>query len=219
MRIDRAGLPFILGALLPAIAFAVAGYMVLATTFLLLSLGFVLFFRDPERRILASENEVVSPADGRILVAGHHKGSYAPSGEWLQVSVFLSPLDVHINRAPVSGRVMGVEHQAGRFFSAYRNDAAVSNERTEIWIDHKGQTVVCRQIVGFLARRIVCRIKSGDDLCTGDRIGLMKFGSRMDVFLPVTADLQVKAGQLVRGGETVIATLSSTTRTAVNVKV
>lgn len=210
MRIDRAGLPFILGALFPAVAFAMAGQTVLAAVLFFLSLGFVLFFRDPERRILASGNEVVSPADGRILVAGPHKGSYAPSGEWLQVSVFLSPLDVHINRAPVSGRVMGVEYKAGRFFSAYRNNSAALNARTEIWINHEGQAVVCRQIVGFLARRIVCRIKSGDDLCTGDRIGLMKFGSRMDVFLPVTAELQVRVGQLVRGGETVIATLTST---------
>ena len=118
--------------------------------------------------------------------------------------------DRHINRAPVSGRVMGVEYKAGRFFSAYRNNSAALNARTEIWINHEGQAVVCRQIVGFLARRIVCRIKSGDDLCTGDRIGLMKFGSRMDVFLPVTAELQVRVGQLVRGGETVIATLTST---------
>ena len=211
MRIDRAGFPFILGALFPAVAFTIAGQTALAAILFLLGLGFVLFFRDPERRVLASGNEVVSPADGRILVAEHHKGSYAPSGEWLQVSVFLSPLDVHINRAPVSGRVIEVEHQAGRFFSAYRKDAAALNSRTEIWIEHKGQAIVCRQIVGFLARRIVCRIKSGDDLCTGDRIGLMKFGSRMDVFLPVTADLQVKVGQLVRGGETVIATLASTT--------
>jgi phosphatidylserine decarboxylase len=123
------------------------------------------------------------------------------------VSIFLSPLDVHVNRVPVSGRVTRVSYSRGRFLPAYRHDAATTNERSEIWIDHRGQTIVVRQIVGILARRVVCRIEAGTDVHAGDRFGIMKFGSRMDVFVPMSATLKVSVGESVRGGETVIAVL------------
>jgi len=116
-------------------------------------------------------------------------------------------MDVHVNRVPVSGRVTRVTFTRGRFLPAYRHDAGISNERSEIWIDHDGQTVVARQIVGVLARRVVCRVQSGAEVRAGDRFGIMKFGSRMDVFVPTTATLTVAVGQLVRGGESVIAVL------------
>src|SRR5207253_7471430 len=130
-----------------------------------------------------------------------------PPGSWQQVSIFLSPMDVHVNRIPVSGRVTRVTFMRGRFLPAYRRDAATLNERSEVWIDHAGQTVIVRQIVGVLARRVVCRIGSGAHVHAGDRFGIMKFGSRMDVFLPPTATIRVKVGDLVRGGETIIAVL------------
>ena len=113
-----------------------------------------------------------------------------------------------INRTPVAGRVTRVDYVPGTFVPAYREDAR-KNEHSEIWIDHDGQTVVARQVVGVLARRVVCRVKTGDELTPGERIGLMKFGSRMDVFVPSSATLTVAAGETVRGGETIIARLTS----------
>jgi phosphatidylserine decarboxylase len=112
-----------------------------------------------------------------------------------------------VNRVPVSGRVTGVAFTRGRFLPAYRHDAGAVNERSEIRIEHEGQTIVARQIVGILARRVVCRLERGATVQAGDRYGIMKFGSRMDVFVPQTATITVKVGQQVRGGETVIAVL------------
>jgi phosphatidylserine decarboxylase len=190
---------------LAAAAAAVSG--ALTVPFLVLAGFFLFFFRDPERRVAGADADVLAPADGRVIVAGPAVADAAPPGSWQQVSVFLSPLDVHVNRVPVSGRVTRVVYTAGRFLPAYRHEAAGSNERSEIWIDHAGQTIVARQIVGILARRVVCRIAAGADVHAGDRFGIMKFGSRMDVFVPVSATLRVKVGESVRGGETVIAVL------------
>jgi phosphatidylserine decarboxylase len=175
--------------------------------FLVLAALFLFFFRDPERRVASGADDVVAPADGRVIVAGPAAAEAAPHGAWQQVSIFLSPMDVHVNRIPASGRVTRVLYTRGRFLPAYRSEAAASNERSEIWIDHNGQTIVARQIVGILARRVVCRIKAGTEVHAGDRFGVMKFGSRMDVFVPPTATLRVKVGESVRGGETVIAVL------------
>lgn len=207
MRLDSAGLPFIGGAL--ALAFlsgATIGW-VLALPFVALGLFFAFFFRDPDRAAPLGENDVVSPADGRVLVAGPAIPGTPPPGEWMQVSIFLSPLDVHVNRIPAAGRVTRVQYTPGRFLPAYRPDAGSTNERCEVWIDHSGQTIVARQIVGVLARRVVCRVEPGADVRAGDRFGIMKFGSRMDVFLPPTATIAVEIGDAVRGGETVIAVL------------
>ena len=150
---------------------------------------------------------MLSPADGRVLVAGPAIPDAAPPGAWQQISIFLSPMDVHVNRVPVSGRVTRVSFTPGRFLPAYRHDAGDDNERSEIWIDHDGQMIVARQIVGMLARRVVCRVEAGAHVRAGDRYGIMKFGSRMDVFLPPTRRIRVKVGDTVRGGETVIAVL------------
>jgi phosphatidylserine decarboxylase len=124
------------------------------------------------------------------------------------VSIFLSPMDVHVNRIPASGRVTRVTFRPGRFLPAYRHESGRENERSEIWIDHQGQAVVARQVVGMLARRVVCRVSAGAEVHAGDRFGIMKFGSRMDVFVPTTATLQVAVGDMVRGGESVIAVLN-----------
>lgn len=211
MRIDSAGFPFILGALvLAAVAGAIGGWP-FAVPLAALALFFAFFFRDPERRVppTASDNDVLSPADGEVLVAGEAMVEAAPSGSWRQISIFLSPMDVHVNRVPASGRVTRVVLTRGRFLPAYRREAATINERSEIWIDHQGQPIVARQIVGILARRVVCRLQEGAVVRAGDRLGIMKFGSRMDVFVPATAFIAVKVGDKVRGGETVIAMLHS----------
>lgn len=205
--IDPAGWPFIVGAAGLAVAAAILVSRGAAAPFLLLALIFVFFFRDPERRISAPADAVLSPADGRVLVAGSADPAATPPGDWKQISIFLSPMDVHVNRVPVSGRVTKVTYTPGRFLPAYHRDAASANERSEIWIDHRGQHIVARQIVGVLARRVVCRVRKGDEVRAGDRYGVMKFGSRMDVFVPSRSEIRVRVGEAVRAGETVIAVL------------
>ncbi len=211
IHIDPAALPFIGGALALALAWVVAGAWLGALPFLLLAGFFLFFFRDPDRLSPSDEEAVLSPADGRVLVAGLAPAESSPPGSWQQVSIFLSPMDVHVNRIPASGRVTRVTFKPGRFLPAYRHDAGTTNERSEIWIDHGGQTIVARQIVGMLARRVVCRVATGTDVRAGDRFGIMKFGSRMDVFVPLDATITVAVGDMVRGGETVIAVLHSQT--------
>jgi len=208
MKIDRAGVPFIAAALVPAAGLAAARRPALASSFALLAGFFAYFFRDPDRQVPTGEGLVVSPADGRVMISGPSDGRWAPAGEWTQITIFLSPMDVHINRTPVGGRVTRIDYRPGKFLPAY-DQGSNDNELNEIWIDSDGQTVVVRQVVGILARRIVCRVRQGDMLERGERIGLMKFGSRMDVFLPVSADIQVKVGQTVVAGETVLAVLDS----------
>ena len=209
MKIDRAGLPFIAGAMLPAAALAGARRYGWAAGFAALGAFFTYFFRDPERDVPAAAGLVVSPADGRVVIAGPSDGRWSPAGAWKQITIFLSPMDVHMNRSPVAGRVSRIEYRPGKFLPAYKEEAG-ANELNEIWIDHHGEPIVIRQIVGVLARRVVCRIQEGQRLERGERIGLMKFGSRMDVFLPMRAELLVNVGQTVVGGETVLARLDST---------
>jgi len=205
--IDPAGFPFVGGALAAALIAGAGVAWWVATPFLVLAGFFLFFFRDPDRRGSTDPDVVLSPADGRVLIAGPALAAAAPPGDWRQVSIFLSPMDVHVNRVPASGRVTRVTFTAGRFLPAYRHDAGSVNERSEIWIDHGGQTIVARQVVGILARRVVCRLNIGATVRAGERYGIMKFGSRMDVFLPVMAELHVNVGDAVRGGETVIAVL------------
>jgi phosphatidylserine decarboxylase len=209
LRIDSAGFPFIAGALLVGLLVGAIGSWLLALPWLVLAAFFLFFFRDPHRVSPSTAAAVLSPADGRVLVAGPAVADSAPPGSWQQVSIFLSPMDVHVNRIPASGTVTQVSFKPGRFLPAYKHDAGSANERSEIWIDHHGQPVVARQIVGMLARRVVCRVAAGTKVRAGDRFGIMKFGSRMDVFVPLDATILVKVGESVRGGETVIAMLHS----------
>ena len=209
MRIDPAGWPFVLGALvITALIWLLTG-PIIGVPLLIVS-GFLLFFfRDPDRVHNALSSAVISPADGRVMVAGAPTGEATPAGRWQQISIFLSPMNVHVNRIPVSGRVTRVEYHPGRFLPAYKKESGDLNERSEVTIDHEGQPIVVRQIVGLLARRVVCRTREGAEVKAGERFGVMKFGSRMDVFVPLDATLQVRVGQTVVGGVTVIATLTS----------
>jgi phosphatidylserine decarboxylase len=208
MKIDRAGYPFIGGALVPAAIAAAARRPMVATSLALLGGFFAYFFRDPDRQVPQEPDLVVSPADGTVMIAGPTDHRWAPPGEWQQITIFLSPVDVHINRTPVEGRITKLHYRPGRFLPAY-NEASNDNELNELWIDSNGRMIVVRQVVGILARRIVCRVVQGQQLERGQRIGLMKFGSRMDVFLPPDAQLRVGVGERVVGGETVLATLGS----------
>jgi phosphatidylserine decarboxylase len=207
VTIDRAGYPFIGGTAALAIAAALTVGSAGAVPLFLLAAFFLYFFRDPDRDSPQDPALVLSPADGRVLVAAPADPQAAPPGEWKQISIFLSPMDVHVNRTPVSGRVTKVDFRRGKFLPAYHKDAAATNERSEIWVDHGGIPVVFRQLVGILARRVVTRVQPGAELHAGERVGLMKFGSRMDVFVPPSAELKVKVDEPVVGGVTVIAVL------------
>ncbi len=209
VKIDSAALPFVALAAAPAAVASVVAPTSVAVALLVLPVVVAFFFRDPARRSPPDPHLVLSPADGRVMHAGSARAGEAPPGEWLQVTIFLSVLDVHINRTPVTGRVTRVEHVPGSFRAAFRPDAH-ENEHSEIWIEHGAETIVVRQVVGLLARRVVCRLGAGDHVDIGQRIGLMKFGSRMDVFLPLTAALTVAKGDRVVGGVTVIARLAET---------
>jgi len=209
MGIDRAGAPFVGGALVLAALAAWLGSGWWAIPFVLLAAFLGFFFRDPDRVIGSDALAVLSPADGRVMVAGPGQPSVAPEGDWQQISIFLSPMDVHINRVPFGGTLTRVTYQPGRFLPAYRSESGAQNERTELWVERDGRTVVFRQVVGVLARRVVCRVREGETVKTGDRFGLMKFGSRMDVFVDRDARLLVKAGETVRAGETRLAEFPS----------
>lgn len=208
MKIDRAGFPFIVGCLAPAAVLVSVRRPGWALPLVGLAGCFGFFFRDPDRETPDDPLAVVAPADGRVLHAGPADDTVAPDGRWSQISIFLSPLDVHVNRTPVAGRVVDVSYRPGRFLPAYDDAAASQNERCEIRLAQGGRTVVCRQVVGVLARRIVCRLEPGMDVEAGQRLGIMKFGSRMDVFVPPDSAITTAVGDRVRGGETIVAWLT-----------
>ena len=208
MRIDPAGWPFVIGGLVVAVVAAFFAGTIYGLVLLGLTTFFLFFFRDPERHVDAPAEAVLSPADGRVMLAGQSTASGFPASQWQQISIFLSPMDVHINRMPVTGTILKVAYHPGRFMPAFKAEAGDLNEFTEVTVDHGGQTIVVRQIVGILARRIVCRMTQGDRVQAGDRMGVMKFGSRMDVFLPLSATVHSRVNDKVVGGRTVIATLS-----------
>lgn len=202
--LDRAGWPFILGAAGVSLAGAWLGGRLWTVPGVLLALGFVFFFRDPDRALPADQALVLAPADGQVKFVGAAMPG-GPPGTWQQITIFLSPLDVHVNRAPVSGRVTKVLYKPGRFLPAYRPESGAVNEQSEVWVDHDGRPAVYRQVVGILARRVVSRVQEGDQLRVGQRVGVMKFGSRMDVFLPTDLAIQVAAGDRVVAGVTVLS--------------
>lgn len=209
--VDRAGAPATALASLPAAAAALSGRRGTALALLSLPVAIAAFFRDPSRgpdHGPVAANLVLSPADGKVMYAGPGQPDVAPPGDWQQVSIFLSAFDVHINRAPYGGRITDVTYTPGRWLAAYKHESAYLNERSDITVEREvdGETrrVIYRQIVGLMARRVVTRVKAGDVTDTGQRIGLMKFGSRMDVFVPPEVTLTVEAGMRVVAGETVL---------------
>lgn len=201
----KEGYPFVAAMLLPALILAVLGWFFGSATlfaaafvFVALTLFMAYFFRDPERVIPDRPGIVVSAADGRVT-----RVETRPEGKF--VSVFLSPLDVHVNRSPIAGKIVKVEYIKGRKDPATSDNASLVNERNSITIDGDGMTVVCTQIAGIVARRIVCWAQNGDNLELGQRFGLIKFSSRTDLLMPSNVDVLVKPGDRVVGGETIIA--------------
>lgn len=203
----KEGLPFIITPLVIALGFAFAsqwftGAFFFAALFIAVALFMVYFFRDPHRIVPTEADIIVSAADGKVT-----RIDETDAGKL--VSVFLSPVDVHINRAPISGKVIKVEYLKGKKVPATRNDASLVNERNSLTIEGEKMTVVCTQIAGILARRIVCWSKAGDNLSLGEKFGLIKFSSRTDLLMPKEVEILVKIGDRVVGGETIIARLNN----------
>jgi phosphatidylserine decarboxylase len=177
----------------------------LALPFIIGFAFFVNFFRDPERRPPEDQLAIVSPADGKIVFASQKRPGLAPDEFQYQVSIFMSPLDVHVNRTPYAGIVRSVEHTPGGFSAAYLDEASLKNEQTSLYIDTGHGPLLVRQIAGALARRIVCRVTEGTALKKGQRFGMIKLGSRVDLFLPKNVELTVTVGQKVRAGQSIVA--------------
>lgn len=165
------------------------------------------FFRDPERPIPTGDNLVLSPADGKVILAEEREGD---GGHREQVvSIFMSVFDVHVNRVPVSGRVAEVVHRPGRFYKAFQQAAMTENERTELAIESSHGLLRFSQVAGILARRIVCNLHQDEQVKAGDRFGLIRFGSRADLFLGSNVELKVAVGDRVRAGESIIGVFTS----------
>ncbi len=166
------------------------------------------FFRNPHRVVPAGDHRVVAPADGRIIQIAEVQETRYLNRSMLKVSIFMSPLDVHVNRNPVSGEVRGVFYNKGRFFGAFREKASLDNEQNAVLLGlASGEEVLVVQIAGFLARRIVCYLKKGERVVRGERYGLIRFGSRLDLYLPTRTEISVKVGERARGGETILGEL------------
>jgi phosphatidylserine decarboxylase len=175
----------------------------LAVIPLLFAAFFLWFFRDPEREVPHTPGLIVSPADGKVTDVSNVAVEGAPR---TRISIFLNVFDVHVNRSPIAGTITHVKYQKGKFGNAMANASSEANEQNVITLQGQGQTLVLRQIAGLLARRLVFTKRVGDQVARGERIGMMKFGSRMDVIMDASVALQVKLGDRVKGGVTVLAT-------------
>jgi phosphatidylserine decarboxylase len=164
------------------------------------------FFRDPDRVVPPDPSVVVAPADGRVVeIVREEFGSRAGH----RISIFLSVWDVHVQRAPVAGQISKVEYRPGKFYGAYRPRASRENEQNVIYIHTPTQRIVVKQIAGAIARRVLCWKHAGDEVAMGERLGLIRFGSRVDVWLPIQAQPTIARGQFAKGGETILAKWSS----------
>lgn len=205
MSIAREGYPLILTVALAAIVVLALGWGFAGAVLGLMAVAVAAFFRDPERHIPDADGLIVAPADGRVVSIADMKGNDGSAKAATRVSIFLSPLDVHINRIPVGGKVVDVRYRSGKFLAAYKEEASERNERNALDIvDDQGRKIGVVQIAGVLARRIVCRVRPGDSLKRGERFGLIMFGSRTDTYLPSGCRIEVREGQRVKGGETVL---------------
>jgi phosphatidylserine decarboxylase len=220
MKFAPEGYPFIVFSLLFSVIAAIIllwvirkvdNTLVISLAMFFLGISFVsvvfmaFFFRDPDRVIPAGEGLYVSPADGRVIgIRSVPERKYVDT-EATEISIFMSPLDVHVNRSPCDGRVAAVRYSPGTFMAAYKDDASIRNENIVMVIENEKGKVLVRQVAGFVARRAVCRVKEGDMLKRGERYGIIKFSSRLDVYLPKSFEIKVNIGDKTKAGETIIA--------------
>jgi phosphatidylserine decarboxylase len=203
--IAREGLPFAIPAAVVTLFFAVMGWLLLTFLGFLLTFFIALFFRNPKREIPETKNAILSPADGTIIDVVTCMEERFLKAEALKVSIFMSVLDVHLNRAPVAGKVLEKSYNPGRFLVASREKASLLNEQNALVLETEDRSkILLIQIAGLVARRIVCYPKAGDRLRKGEIFGLIRFGSRVDLYLPTTVKPIVWIGQHVKGGESII---------------
>jgi phosphatidylserine decarboxylase len=208
LGIAREGMPAICALVILAIFSALFGWHGLTAFFFIIAAAVGLFFRDPQRQPPAYANAIVSAADGRVIEV--HRATLPTRQEqsFIRIAVFLSLLDVHVNRAPVEGQIVAIEHTPGIFKAGFSDKAALYNERNLLLLrDHAGRLYAVIQIAGYLARRIICTVRPEQWVSKGERIGMIMFGSRVDHYLPLDCRVTVRVGDRVRGGETIIAEL------------
>jgi len=202
------GLPFAIPLLILCILLWYFGVRYPALFFSLLTIFVLWFFRNPERVIPQEPSAVISPADGKIIVAEEVSEVRYLKERALKVSIFMNVFNVHVNRAPYSGKVVDVIYNKGKFISANLDKASMDNEQNAVILDiGNGEKIMFVQIAGLIARRIVCYLKPGDSIEKGKRMGLIRFGSRVDVYLPIGSTLNVKIGDKVVAGETILGYL------------
>ena len=199
---------FAIPPLIAGAACLIPGWKWAAGVLIFLGLFVFYFFRDPEREIPSDPDAVVSPADGHVVAI---LDEMLDSTMGHRVSIFLSIWDVHIQRAPVAGRIADVVYRPGRFYAAFRSAASRENEQNIIYIHTPQGQLVFKQIAGAIARRVLCWKSKGESVARGERMGMIRFGSRVDVWLPLAAEVVVKQGQMVKGGESILAKWNSTT--------
>jgi len=207
--IARGGYPFIVLSLVTTVFLAFFGIGWLTILFLLITLFIIWFFRNPDRYFQEEEKALISPADGKIIKIENVEVNGTISGKFKKISIFMNVFNVHVNRAPYSGQIEAINYHEGKFFSANLDKASVDNERNEIMIrTEDGRSLWMVQIAGLIARRIVCWVNVGTNVRKGERVGLIRFGSRVDVYLPEDSRISVKLRDKVKAGETVLGYLS-----------
>lgn len=209
MKIAKEGLVFILPSLLLGLLLLLPGWWVGSIFFLVLSAAFTFFFRDPKRIPPSGQNFIVSPADGQVIKIDDFSDHPEVQGPGKVISIFLSLLDVHFTRSPIAAEVKKVDYQPGKFFPAYREEASSQNESNSLLLDSAAGNIFLKQMVGVAARRIKCYVKPGDRVELGQKIGLMYFGSRVDLYLPNSIEIKVSLNQKVKGGLTIIGEIKN----------
>lgn len=213
-RIDKfplaaSGWPYLLGYLFLALVASALCVWWMAVPLWLISGFIAFFFRDPARDAFAPAGSVLSPADGRVVVVEEVDAPEMPGGRALMVSVFMSVFNVHVNRAPISAEVLSVEYKTGAFVNAAHRDASHSNERIEILLkDDTGNLIKVVQVAGLVARKIECGLIPGEKVQQGRRFGMIRFGSRLDVYLPTGSDIMVSRGQRVKAGISILGEMA-----------
>jgi phosphatidylserine decarboxylase len=201
-------LPVLLVTLGAAAVLGILGYRWLSGAAGIVALFVLWFFRNPERIIPQDQNGVVSPADGRVVEVSKVHEDHLLHREAIKIGIFMSPLDVHVNRIPFGGKILAVLHQSGKFHSAFKAVASLENEQNAVLLETPtGKKILFVQIAGMLARRIVCWIREGERVQKGQRFGMIKFGSRLDLYLPPDTQVFVRLGEKVKGGATLIGIL------------
>ncbi len=203
--IAKAGYPLIFAAAFVTAVFALSDFTVLTLLSLVITLFICSFFRDPDRVTPKTDGAVVSPADGRVIIAGMVDSNPFLEGECLKISIFMSVFNVHVNRIPHEGTITGIRYYPGKFFSANLDKASAENEHNAVFIEIPNGKKICTvQVAGLIARRILCGVREGDKVSRGQRFGMICFGSRLDVYLPADSKVNVNVGDRVKAGTSVL---------------